>query len=288
MNRIARLLLLVVLLFGGMVGGASVSAQGDGGYDEYVVTLENDIVATVVEPAADGPVPAVLMLHGFGSFRDEVGNMYQRLAAELGQRGIASIRIDFRGWGESGGGMENSTLTGMVEDAATAYDYLLTQPFVDSAHLGVLGFSLGGRVAIVTAAEHPDGYQSMALWSTGGNISPDFLGQEALDTAQAEGQVTVDLGFREVTLGADFFESMTAYDVEEEFVKYANAFLVIAGTEDESHDYLNWYLENAQGELRAAYGVEGADHIYGVLGDDQTYADSVITTTADWFVMTLK
>jgi hypothetical protein len=29
------------------------------------------------------------------------------------------------------------------------------------------------------------------------------------------------------------------------------------------------------------------DHIFGVLGTDQTMADSVITKTADWFAATL-
>lgn len=287
MKILIRMFLVLALAGGFAVGGGAVFAQEGAGYDEYVVTLDNEVVATVVEPQADGPVPAVLMLHGFGSLRDEVGNMYQRLAAELGERGIASIRIDFRGWGESGGGMENSTVVGMVEDAATAYEYLTGLDFVDPAQIGVIGFSLGGRIAVVSAGQHPEWYQSMALWSTGGNISPDFLGQEALDTAQAEGQATIDLGFREVTLGAAFFDSLTAYDVEVEFPKYANSFLVVAGTEDESFEYLDWYLENAQGELRAAYAVEGADHIYGVLEEDQTLADAVIVTTADWFAMTL-
>jgi hypothetical protein len=46
-------------------------------------------------------------------------------------------------------------------------------------------------------------------------------------------------------------------------------------------------MENAQGELKAAYLVEGADHIYAVLTDDQTMANAVIETTAGRFAMTL-
>ena len=83
------------------------SAQDDMDYDEYTVTLDGEIAGVVVQPSGDGPFPAVLMLHGFASSKDEVGGMYQRLAAQLGEQGIASLRIDFRGWGESGGGMEN-------------------------------------------------------------------------------------------------------------------------------------------------------------------------------------
>lgn len=288
MKSFWRLLVVIALLTGLMVSGV-VSAQEDMGYEETAVTLDNEIAAIVGQPQVDGPVPAVVMLHGFASVKDEVGEMYKRLAAALGERGIASIRIDFRGWGESGGGMENSTVTGMVEDAAVAYEYMASQDFVDASQMGVLGFSLGGRIAIVTAGQNPDWYASMGLWSNGGNIDPvTFQGEEAYDTAQAEGQVTLDLGWTMITLGSEFFDSLTAYDVEEEYPKYSGPVFVVAGTDDpDPAEYFDWYLENAQGELRAGLLVEGGDHIYAVLTDDQTMAEKVIATTADWFAMTL-
>lgn len=279
--------IVVVSLALALAGGAL--AQGEA-VREYAVTLEGEIAGIVVEPAGEGPFPTVLMLHGFASQKDEVGDMYKRLAAALAERGIASLRIDFRGWGESGGGMENSTVTGMVEDAATAYAYLLEQPFVDPARIGLVGFSLGGAVSLASAGQNPSWYRSVAIWSWGGNLAEEMLDgftQEQLDTAAAEGKVTVDLGWREVTLGAGFFESLSALDVEAEFLNYPNAFYVVAGTEDFSGAYVNWFMDNAQGELKAAYLIKGADHIYGVLGEDQTMANAVIRTTADWFVMSL-
>jgi uncharacterized protein len=282
------LLVSSVILAG--VGGMA-SAQGQSGFEEYAVTLENGIAGIMVEPQVDGPVPTVLMLHGFASQKDEVGDMYKRLAAALGEHGIASLRIDFRGWGESEGGMANSTVTGMVDDAATAYAFLLEQSFVDPDRIGLLGFSLGGAVSLVSAGQNPDWYQSMAIWSWGGNLAEemsDSFTPEQMDTAASEGEVTIDLGWREVTLGAGFFESLNALDVEAEFLNYGNSFLVVAGTEDFSGAYVDWFMDNAQGELKAAYLIEGADHIYGVLTDDQTMAESVIETTADWFVMSLK
>jgi uncharacterized protein len=288
LKRLVPLVLVSSLML--VAVGGMASAQGEMGYEEYAVTLENGIAGVVVEPQADGPVPTVLMLHGFASQKDEVGDMYKRLAAALGERGIASLRIDFRGWGESEGGMENSTVTGMVEDAATAYAYLLEQSFVDPARIGLLGFSLGGAVSLVSAGQNPDWYQSMAIWSWGGNLAEEMMDsftQEQIDTANAEGQVTIDLGWREVTLGAGFFESLTALDVEAEFLNYRHSFLVVAGTEDFSGAYVDWFMDNAQGELKAAYLVEGGDHIYAVLTDDQAMAEAVIQTTADWFVLSL-
>ena len=289
MKTLFRLTFAVIISSTLLLSGSAL-AQDDAGYTEYAVTLDNEISGTVVEPAGDGPFPAVLMLHGFASSKDEVGDMYKRLAADLGARGIASLRIDFRGWGESGGGMENSTVTGMVEDAATAYAYLAGLDFVNADEIGLLGFSLGGAVSLVSSGQNPDWYQSVAIWSWGGNLAEemsDSFTQEQVDAANAEGSVVIDLGWTEITLGADFFASLEMLDVEAEFLNYTNSFLVVAGTEDFSGGYVEWFLQNAQGELKAAYLVEGADHIYHVLTDDQTVSNAVISTTAGWFEMTL-
>ncbi len=104
-------------------------------FEESQVTLAQGIQAIFTKPDIDAQVPAVLLLHGFGSQKDEVGDMYKRLAAELGQEGIASLRIDFRGWGESAGEMVESTVQGQIDDAATAYQYLSQLESVDSARI---------------------------------------------------------------------------------------------------------------------------------------------------------
>jgi pimeloyl-ACP methyl ester carboxylesterase len=235
-------------------------------------------------------MPAVLLLHGFASSRDEVGDMYKRLAAALADHGIASLRIDFRGWGDSAGGMENSTVDGQVEDAEAAYAYLSQQDFVDKTRIGLVGFSLGGGIAVYTAGEHPDWFKSMTLWSTFGNLHDVFLeelGQDNFDTAEKDGKVTIDLGFRMVTLNNSFFESLEDYDYVAEFANYRGAFMVIAGSADGSAGYLDWYRDHAQGDLKASFLVKGADHIYNVLTDDQTNADAVISKTAAWFALSL-
>ncbi|MEP7293794.1 MAG: alpha/beta fold hydrolase [Chloroflexota bacterium] len=257
---------------------------------ESSVTLDNGVVGTLVQPAAEAPAPVVLLLHGFASSRDEVGDMYKRLAGELAEYGIGSLRIDFRGWGESAGEMTDSTVSGQVEDAAAAYDYLSGLDWVDSECVGLVGFSLGGSIAVFSAGEHPDWYQSMALWSTGGDLNEAFLeelGQENFDTAASDGEVTIDLGFRMVTLGNDFFTGLDAYDYEAEFANYDGALMVVAGSEDGSAEYLDWYRENAQGNLKASFLVEGADHIYNVLTEDQSHSDAVIEKTAAWFALSL-
>ncbi|MCC6613334.1 MAG: alpha/beta fold hydrolase [Anaerolineae bacterium] len=272
------------------LGAVSAAAQDSPSFEETVVTLDGGISATLVQPAGEGPFPAVLMLHGFGSSKDEVGNMYLNLAAALGNEGIASLRIDFRGWGESEGEMVDSSVDGMVADAETAYAYLTSLDFVDADKIGLMGFSLGGWVSVFTAGEHPDWFETMAIWSSGTDLKGVFLGslgQENFDAAAANGSVEIDLGWRMVTLGEGFFTSLETYNTEEQFAKYDGSFFVVAGTEDFSGADLDWFLTHATGELRAGYLVRGADHTYLVLTEDQTVANEVIARTAAWFKMSL-
>ncbi len=90
-----------------------------------------------------------------------------------------------------------------------------------------------------------------------------------------------------ITLGDGFFKSLNELDVEAEFLNYPNSLFVVAGSEDFAGAYVDWFMENAQAALKGAYLVPGGDHIYAVLTDDQAMADSVIRTTADWFVLAL-
>lgn len=285
--KIKKIVMVIGLLL--VLNMFSLSGQAEE-YQEYQVTLAQGIQGIVIEPHVEGQVPAVLLLHGFASQKDEVGDMYKRLAAALGSQEIASLRIDFRGWGESAGQMVESSVQGQVEDAAAAYQYLTQLTFVDPARIGVVGFSLGGGIAIVSAAEHPEWYASMAVWSSVGDFHADFLaslGQANFEKAEQDGQVTIDLGWREVTLGLEFFKSLKYYELMQEINKYAGAFLAIAGTEDFSIAYVDGYLGAAQGSPKEKFVIEGADHIFGVLGDDQTTANSVIARTVQWFNETL-
>jgi uncharacterized protein len=260
------------------------------GYTEEKVNLDNGIVGTLAIPDKAKDAPAVLLLHGFASSRDEVGDMYKNLAGSLAKEGVASLRIDFRGWGESAGDMQDSTIHGMVDDTQTAYNFLAKQDFVDAKRIGVVGFSLGGGVAIVSGAQNPTWYKSMVLWSSVGDLKPDFvedLGGWAFDKAKNDGMVILDLGFRTVWLKNSFFTGLEEYKLQDLIKQYPGAFLAIAGSEDFSAKYVKGFVDSLSGSPKESSIIKGADHIYGVLTEDQTMANSVIDQTAKWFAKTL-
>lgn len=109
------------------------------------------------------PVPAVLMLHGFTGNKAETHFFYTRLARQLATQGIAALRFDFAGSGDSQGEFADMTILTELADARAALDFLRHRPEVDANNIGLLGFSLGGCVAVLLASEKP-ALKTVVLW----------------------------------------------------------------------------------------------------------------------------
>ena len=130
--------------------------------NEQEVSFQSGEVALAgtltLPPDADGPVPAVLMLHGSGAVdRDENAssiqiNAFNTIASSLVDDGIASLRYDKRGVGESGGSFSTASMTDLLSDARAAFEYLKARPEIDADRVYVLGHSEGAILAPMIAA----------------------------------------------------------------------------------------------------------------------------------------
>ncbi|MEX0762074.1 MAG: alpha/beta fold hydrolase [Dehalococcoidia bacterium] len=92
----------------------------------------------------------VVMVHGFGANRTDPMAGALGLAKDLHARGYGLLMFDLRGCGESGG---TAGSAGFYEhlDLLGALDFLESTG-VDRSHMGVIGFSLGGAVALMACA----------------------------------------------------------------------------------------------------------------------------------------
>lgn len=104
-------------------------------------------------------ISAVIMCHGFSTSKDS--EVYKTLARLLLKKGIATLRFDFYGHGESAGRIEDITLTRAVKNLEAAYSFVRKRGF---SRIGVLGSSFGGAVAIIFASREK-GIKCMALKS---------------------------------------------------------------------------------------------------------------------------
>lgn len=208
------------------------------------------------------PVVAVL-LHGFGSSRDEAGDLYKRLAAALAPLGIASLRLDFRGYGENvvdkGAKSHLTTVDTMVEDAREAVRYAREQAAHASGaqnRVVVVGFSLGALIAsrVVLACEDlveafvglspvNNGLADVSAFLAGANSENVPLLETAVKSPHGEDGgangaplLDFDLGFRRLVLSPAFFSALAASPTTAASVaKFNGRVLLIAGTETWSH-----------------------------------------------------
>jgi fermentation-respiration switch protein FrsA (DUF1100 family) len=133
------------------------------GIDERKIAFASDgltLAGTLALPAeGEGPFPGALFLHGSGPI-DRDGNAaglemdaYRQLAHALARVGIASLRFDKRGVGESEGDSNLVTRTDLLNDARAAFEALQSQPEIDPARCILIGHSEGAYLAPILAVE---------------------------------------------------------------------------------------------------------------------------------------
>lgn len=111
--------------------------------------------ATLRMPSVgSGPVPAILMVHGWGGVQDALTPPFYQ---EFSRAGFAVMTFDYHGWGESEGMPRNSiNPKHRVRDAKAALAHLRSLPNIDAKKVVLWGSSFGGGHVVELAAEHPD------------------------------------------------------------------------------------------------------------------------------------
>lgn len=114
------------------------------------VSLTTDDGVRIAAWFVDGPdddAPVVLFFHG------NAGDMSHRLGtlSALHELGAATLMIDYRGYGRSGGSPDEG---GLYRDALAAWQWLTDDAGYDAERIVLFGRSLGGPVAAWLAARH--------------------------------------------------------------------------------------------------------------------------------------
>ena len=111
------------------------------------VTFDSDghrLVGVLYLARGPGPKPTVLLLHGCPGLEKNLD-----LAVRLGDHGWNALVFHYRGcWGSAG----RYDLRTIPRDVTAAVDFLAGVPAVDAGRIAVLGHSMGGSAAIVTAS----------------------------------------------------------------------------------------------------------------------------------------
>lgn len=301
MSRTRHTFLLIALLAVSCAGPPPEPQPRDGSVTTWIPSRDIRIPATFVVPDARPAAgsPLVVMAHGHGGTRDEAG-AFRRVAGELAARGVASIRVDFPGCGESTEPFTANDTDSMLADLDAALRHALADPDVDGNRIGILGYSMGGRLALLALdAGYP--VSALALWAPAASDGPDaiytFLGGRGSyldyrDEARTHGSVTIRTPWdQQQALGAGWFRGLEERAPLPPLRRYAGALLVLHG-EDDAVVEPAWGADVAeaagQSSTVAWELVAGADHGLGFYGGDPAVGDYVVKTTVDFLVMHLS
>ena len=253
---------------------------------------EYEIPAIMTSPEGKAVVPGVILLHGSASHKNEVGDLYLRLAEQLANNGIASIRIDFAGTGDSPVDYTHYTLKTAVRDAEVALAFLRSQPRVDDHRIGVVGFSQGGLIAQLLVAQQP-GIKSFVAWSS---VASDGIGPFAdmFETlymkAKREGQVEQQFAWRPpLTVSYEWFEQVMANQSLSGMAEYTGSVLAIAGSNDTvvPPTAATRLIVASGSDVARAVTIKGADHIFNVLDENANQDEQLLEMTTEWFAEAL-
>lgn len=244
---------------------------------------EHEIPAVLTLPQMkERTVPAVVMCHGTGSNKDEAGNLYASLAEALALQGIASIRFDFIGNGESTEDYIHYTLTSAVDDVRSVVESVKQHPLLDEKRLGIIGFSQGGSIAVLSVGEIEE-FKCAVGWSAA--LTLDSLVDEKMrETAESQGWAWLNFDFRDsVRLSKQWMDEAKEMNLLPILEKRELPMLCIAGTLDtvvpwECSEKMVEATHHEDSELML---VEG-DHIFSVFEHDKVWPE-VVEKTAQWF-----
>ncbi|RVU70440.1 MULTISPECIES: alpha/beta hydrolase [Lactobacillus] len=137
------------------------------------ITIQRDgltLVGDREEPFGEVYDMAILM-HGFTANRNT--DLLRKIAGNLRDENVASVRFDFNGHGESDGKFEDMTVTNEIADAKAILDYVRTDPHVRNIFL--IGHSQGGVVASMLAGLYPDIIKKVVLLAPAASLKDDAL-----------------------------------------------------------------------------------------------------------------
>jgi dienelactone hydrolase len=174
--------------------------------------------------AAGAPGPGVILFHQCNQQRHNWDDLANRLAAA----GVNVLTVDYRGFGESGGGRYTEiTQQERLEyvrqkwpgDMDIAFHYLVTQPGVEHDVIGAGGASCGVHQAIKLARRHPE-VKSLVLLSGDTNREGRHFLQESSKLTLFV-SVADDDGDGDATLAMEFLLGVST-NPGDKFVHYAS------------------------------------------------------------------
>ncbi len=246
-----------------------------------------DLAATIHFPnkrMENGKFPLVIICHGFIGNRMGVNRLFVKAAREFASQGFAVLRFDYEGCGESLGEYGSYEFGRFIQQTKDVIEFASNIENVDEDQIILVGHSLGGAVAALTACTE-DRIKKLVMWSAVGHPFHDIVrivGHEEYQKSLSHSFVDHE-GY---ALTSHFFESLTHYSPLEAAKSFTGDVFLAHGTDDQEIpvDYCALYHHAfKRGESKSCVKevIARADHTFSSLEGSA----HLFRSTLQWLLM---
>ncbi len=236
---------------------------------------EESVLAARLElPLNSHPIAYAIFAHCFTCNKNFTA--VRNISRALTQQGIAVLRFDFTGLGESEGDFADTNFSSNIDDLMAAINFVKENYGIPRI---LIGHSLGGAAVIRAASKSPD---IKAVATIGAPAHPEHvqhLFKDNLDAIAANGKARVFIGGREFTVKKSFIDDLQQQQNDEVVKQLRRALLIMHSPQD-----MVVGIENAAILYKEAHHpksfvtLDGADHLL-TNKQDSLYAGTMI---ANW------
>ena len=230
------------------------------GTEKVFFDSEGQRVAGILHLPDEPNPPCVIASHGLQSSKEST--KYIALGEQLARTGVAFLRFDFRGIGESDGKWEDDTVSRRIADLKAAIDFVRADARFGN-RIGLLGSSLGGYVTLLVASSDKE-INASVIWAT-----PFHL--DGLESKQdVEGVAP---------LGRAFFKDLPKHRLSPLLPKVPKC-MVVHGEADELVPVDQaWEIFQGLGSPKEIHVIESADHRL----TQPSHRQRAMDLSAEWF-----
>ncbi|MEE0028029.1 MAG: alpha/beta hydrolase [Atopobiaceae bacterium] len=196
--------------------------------DEFYIDSDVRLHAKLERPGSFEHGPLAIVLHGL------TGHMEERhivaVSKTLNELGVATLRVELYGHGQSGGDFCRHTLYKWIGNVLEVIDYAKGLPFADELYL--CGHSQGGLTSMLVAGMRPYDIRALmplspAIVIVDGARKGSMLGM-TFDPAHIPDQVAN----RDRKLSGNYFRVAQTIDVDAAIARYHGPVLLVHGAQD--------------------------------------------------------
>ncbi len=204
-----------------------------------------------------------------------------RISRALTAKGIAVLRFDFTGLGNSDGDFANTNFSSNIQDLIAAADFLREQY---SAPKLLIGHSLGGAAVLGVAQKVEESVAVVTIGSPSdaAHVAHNFASH--IDDIETNGEAEVNLAGRKFTIQKQFLDDINSYNTGH-ISKLKKALLVMHSPVDATVKITEAEkIYQAALHPKSFVSLDNADHLL-TNKDDSEYAAAVISAWASRYII---